>query len=200
MLMPATSDRAAARGRGHELMLHVPMEPEVWDVDPGINVLLLGQTGAELQRRIDWALDRIAGIDGVVGINNHMGSRFTADRAAMDVLMRALARRGLLFLDSVTTGHTVGRAASRAAGVPFLSRDVFLDNEETAEAIGARLRELEAVARRDGSAIAIGHPKVATLAALEAWLPTLAERGFVLVPVSALVSAPNSDLIARASR
>ncbi len=191
---------AAARGRGHELMLHVPMEPAVWDVDPGPNVLLAGRTGAELQRRIDWALERIDGIDGVVGINNHMGSRFTADRAAMDVLMRALALRGLLFLDSVTTGHTVGRAASRAAGVAYLSRDVFLDNEETAEAVGARLRELEAKARRDGSAVAIGHPKAATLAALEAWLPTLAGRGFVLVPVSALVPAPGADLIARASR
>jgi polysaccharide deacetylase 2 family uncharacterized protein YibQ len=187
----------AGRQRGHELLLHVPMEPEGWDVDPGPNVLLADVPRYELRRRVAWALDRV---DGVVGINNHMGSRFTADRAAMDFVMAELARRGLMFLDSVTSGRTVGSAASRAAGVPYVARDVFLDNVETAEAIRAQLRKLEAVARRDGSAIAIAHPKAVTLDVLEAWLASLAQRGFVLVPVSALVAAPNGDLVARAGR
>lgn len=177
----------AARAGGHELLLHVPMEPEAGDVDPGPNVLIADAPREELQQRIRWALDRVP---GVVGINNHMGSRFTANRAAMDTLMAELGRRGLLFLDSVTTGHSVGRAASKAAGVPYLARDVFLDNEPDVAAVRARLRELEAVAKKDGSAIAIAHPKPATVQALGEWLPTMEERGFVLVPLTALVPPP----------
>ena len=177
----------AARGAGHELLLHVPMEPEAGDVDPGPNVLLADAPREELQQRIRWALERVP---GVVGINNHMGSRFTANRAAMDTLMAELGRRGLLFLDSMTTGRSVGKAASKAAGVPYLARDVFLDNEPDVAAVRARLRELEAVARKDGSAIAIAHPKAGTVQALQEWLPTMEERGLVLVPLTALVVKP----------
>lgn len=187
-----------ARRAGHELMLHVPMEPEAGDVDPGPNVLEAGVAREELQRRIRWALTRV---DGIVGVNNHMGSKFTADRGAMDTLMAELARRGLLFLDSLTTGHSAGRAASKAAGVPYLARDVFLDNEPEVPAIRARLRELEAVARRDGSAIGIAHPKSGTIRALHEWLPTVAERGFVLVPLTALLPQPGAapPAVARAN-
>jgi len=181
---------------GGSLRTPAALTPEVEDVDPGPNVLRTGLAGDELQRRMEWALSRV---DGVVGVNNHMGSRFTADRRAMQALMAELSRRGLLFLDSLTTGQSVGRSVSRAAGVTYLARDVFLDNDETPDAIRARLRELEAVARRDGSAIAIAHPKAATLDVLEAWLPSLAERGFVLVPVSALAAAAPANLLARAT-
>jgi polysaccharide deacetylase 2 family uncharacterized protein YibQ len=184
----------AARAGGHELLLHVPMEPEAGDVDPGPNVLIGDAPREELQQRIRWALDRVP---GVVGINNHMGSRFTANRTAMDALMAELARRGLLFLDSMTTGHSVGKAASKVAGVPYLARDVFLDNDPDVAAVRARLRELEAVARKDGSAIAIAHPKPGTLQALREWLPTMEERGLVLVPLTALVAQP-AALAARA--
>ena len=176
----------AAHGAGHELLLHVPMEPEGPDVDPGPNVLLAQTSREELLRRITWALGRV---DGVVGVNNHMGSRFTADRAAMDLLMGELSRRGLLFLDSLTTGQSVGRSASRAAGVPYLARDVFLDNEPDVAVVRAQLAELESVARKDGAAIAIAHPKPGTLQALQEWLPTLADRGLVLVPLTALLPA-----------
>ena len=185
MNLPQLAD--AARRAGHEVMLHVPMEPEAGDVDPGPNVLEAGIGREELRRRIRWALTRV---DGIVGVNNHMGSKFTADRGAMDTLMAELAGLGLLFLDSLTTGHSAGRVASKAAGVPYLARDVFLDNEPEAVAIRKQLRELEAVARRDGSAIAIAHPKPGTIQALREWLPTLSERGLVLVPLTALLQPP----------
>jgi len=180
---------AVARAAGHELMLHVGMEPASASVDPGPNVLTSDAGADELRRRLDWGLARF---DGYVGINNHMGSKFTADAEGVGVLMTELKRRGLMFLDSRTTGRTVAAKLARRAGVPVVERNVFLDNVGDVDAVKARLAEVERIARRSGSAVAIGHPRDATLTALAGWLGDLERRGFVLVPVSALASAPGS--------
>lgn len=172
-----------ARLAGHELMLHVPMEPSSRTVDPGPNVLLTTLDAAEIRRRLDWGLSRFG---GYVGINNHMGSKFTADPKAMGVVMDDLSRRGLLFLDSRTGPHTVGRAEARRFGVPIVERNIFLDNENEVPAVLARLAEVEAIARKTGEAIAIGHPRDATIEALAGWLPALRDMGLVLVPISAI--------------
>ncbi len=175
-----------SRANGHELMLHVPMEPEnLAENNPGPNVLTTGLDPEELARRLDWGLERF---DGFVGINNHMGSRFTSDLAGMQIVMQALKSRGLLFLDSKTSGKSVGEDAAAAAGVPFATRDVFIDNTPTqAATIWVQLSRLEAVARRKGFAVAIGHPHDNTVKVLSQWLPTLEARGFQLVPVSSIV-------------
>ena len=175
---------AAARAAGHELLLHIPMEPRGRNVDPGPNVLLGTLAAKELRRRLAWGFDRFG---SYVGVNNHMGSKFTADRAAMAVVMREVKRRGLLFLDSRTAGGTVGSALARRMGVPFADRNVFLDNQNDPAAVRARLRQVEALARRKGTAIAIGHPREATLKALGRWLTEVEARGFQLVPLSAVV-------------
>jgi hypothetical protein len=143
-----------------------------------------GLSEAEIGRRLDWALNRFS---GYVGINNHMGSRFTADEKGMAEVMGRLKSRGLLFLDSRTTSRTMGPALAHRLGVPLAERSVFLDNVETADSVRGQLTELEAIARRDGFAVAIGHPKEATLSALASWLETLENKGLVLVPVSAIV-------------
>ncbi len=174
----------AAHAAGHELLVHVPMEPLDGHLNAGLNVLRPDLPPDELARRIDWALSRF---DGYVGINNHMGSRFTADPAGMAELFAELHRRGLLFLDSRTTAATVGGAMAVRYDVPFAGRNVFLDNEVSAEAVWAQLTKTEADARRTGFAIAIGHPHDGTIAALEQWLPTLSQRGFALVPISRIV-------------
>jgi len=174
----------AARRLGHELMVHVPMEPERRTADPGPNVLKTAETPDELRSRIDLALNSFT---GYVGLNNHMGSRFTEDEPSMRVLMQEVSARGLLFVDSRTTARTVGAGTAREAGVPFAARDVFLDDDPAAEAVDAALKRVEELARRNGSAIAIGHPRDATLDALEVWLSALERRGFALVPVSAIV-------------
>ena len=101
----------AARKAGHEIWMHVPMEPSSRSIDPGPKVLLREANTEELAKSLEWSLDRF---DGYVGINNHMGSRFTADKPAMNQLMRTLRGRGLLFLDSRTTAATVGREAAAA--------------------------------------------------------------------------------------
>lgn len=177
---------AEAHEAGHELLLHVPMEPVAPHVDPGPNSLLTSLSRDEVLRRLRWGLDRYT---GYVGINNHMGSKFTASAQSMEPVMEELRARGLLFLDSRTAPNSVGQAAARQMGVPNAARDVFLDNEISPSAIAARLAEVEQVAHRHGSAIAIGHPHGPTLAALSAWLPTLAAKGLVLVPLTAIVRA-----------
>ena len=176
---------AAARNAGHELMLHIPMEPGSKNVDPGPNVLLGGMKPAELKRRLRWNLDRF---DSYVGVNNHMGSKFTADAAAMAVVMEEIKSRRLMFLDSRTTGNTVGGVVARRMGVPFLERNLFLDHDNDVAAINARLADLEKLARRKGKAIAIGHPREATIRALVAWLDGVEAKGFQLVPLTALLA------------
>ncbi len=173
----------AARAAGHELLLHIPMEPRGRNVDPGPNVLLGTLPAKELRRRLAWGFDRFG---SYVGVNNHMGSKFTRDRAAMTVVMLEVKRRGFLFLDSRTAGGTVGSALARRMGVPFADRNVFLDNENDPAKVRARLAEVEALARRKGSAIAIGHPREATLKVLGQWLREARKRGFQLVPLSAV--------------
>jgi polysaccharide deacetylase 2 family uncharacterized protein YibQ len=175
---------AEARARGHELMLHVPMEPMDQGVDAGPNALLTGLDEAELRRRLDWGLGRF---EGYVGVNNHMGSRFTAWEPGMDLVMAELRRRGLLFVDSRTIAGSVAARAAERHAVPHADRDVFLDNEQESGAVHEQLARLEQVARERGTAIGIGHPHDGTIAALAEWLPTLEAKGFAVVPVSAVV-------------
>jgi polysaccharide deacetylase 2 family uncharacterized protein YibQ len=180
-----------ARAAGHELLVHVPMQPEDDSLTAGTNVLRTDLPLDELRRRIDWALTRFA---GYVGINNHLGSRFTADAAGMMVLFEEMRQRGLLFLDSRTTPATVADAMASYYAVPFAHRNIFLDNETSAAAVESQLAAVEAQARRSGFAVAIGHPHDGTIAALADWLPTLAGRGFALVPVSRIVERNGATL------
>lgn len=176
----------AARAGGHELMLHLPMEAESSKVSPGPNALSTTLGPGEILSRLHWNLDRFS---GYVGVNNHMGSRFTADAAAMRIVLGELDHRGLLFVDSRTSSRSAGQSVAKEIGMPAAARDVFLDNVVVSDKVEAQLAELERVARAHGQAIAIGHPHDATLAALAHWLPTLPEKRFVLQPVSALVAA-----------
>src|SRR5207302_2375823 len=106
---------------------------------------------------------------------------------SMTPVIEELRARGLLFLDSRTAATTVGEMLARRQGVPTAARNVFLDDETSAPAIGARLADVEQAARRKGTAVAIGHAHDATLAALAAWLPALASKHLVLVPLSTVV-------------
>ena len=71
--------------------------------------------------------------------------------------------------------------------MPYVSRDIFLDDDQSAGAVRDRLRELEALAKRRGNAVAIGHPHDTTLDALTAWIATLPQKGLVLVPLTDIV-------------
>ena len=177
----------AARAHGQELMLHLPMEPS-GRADPGPNALLVSLSEGELRQRVITALDSF---DGYVGVNNHMGSRFTAYRPGMETVLREFKARGLLFLDSRTTPSSVGDQVAQEIGVPSVARNVFLDDDESLDAVRRRLAETEAVARRQGFVVAIGHPHEATIQALAEWLPTVAGKGYVLAPLSAVLRKRN---------
>jgi polysaccharide deacetylase 2 family uncharacterized protein YibQ len=177
----------AARARGHELMLHLPMEPNGRN-DPGPGALLVSMSDNELRQRTIAALDSF---DGYVGANNHMGSRFTAFHPGMETVLRQFRARGLMFLDSRTTAQSVGDQTAHELGVPSIVRHVFLDDEETLEAVRRKLTETEAVARRQGFAVAIGHPHDVTLQALAEWLPGISAKGLALAPASAVLRKRN---------
>lgn len=185
-ILPYAPDAAGIAARahtlGHEVLVHLPMEADGGE-DPGPRALRHGQSPEAFSANLEWNLSRFTGF---VGVNNHMGSRLTQDPAAMEVLQRNLYRRGVLFLDSRTTAGTVAAGIARANGVTTLERDVFLDNSPVPEKIQAQLRKTEAKARRQGYAIAIGHPHAATIGAVGAWAKNLRARGFSLVPLTSV--------------
>lgn len=171
-----------ARAKGHEVMVHMPMEAIDPNADPGPGALKTEMDPIALRELLIANLDRF---DGYVGFNNHMGSRFTADATGMEAVMSVAAERGLLFLDSRTTNDTASQDLAARYDVPLLSRDVFIDNVITAQAIKTRLRYLKALAVQRGAAIGICHPHKTTLKALEEWMAE--EQDVVFVPVSALI-------------
>lgn len=176
---------ARAEAAGHEVFVHLPMEPEGLD-DPGPQALTTWLSVEEIHARAAAAFDAVP---SAVGFNNHMGSRFTSCGACVEPVAAAARARGFVALDSVTGEHTVlGRAASRA-GLAVLARDIFVDHVRDPAAIAAALGEAERLAAETGSAVVIAHPHAATLEALEAWLPTLAARGLALVGAAELARA-----------
>jgi polysaccharide deacetylase 2 family uncharacterized protein YibQ len=185
-----------ARSRGHELLLHIPMEPSIAGADPGHNALLTSLSQDEIMRRFRWALDRF---DGYVGVNNHMGSKFMASTDLVRPVLEEINARGLLFLDSRTDHRTVGTTLARDMGMPHATRNVFLDNDLDAAKIRSQLAELERVARRRGHAIAIGHPHDVTVEVLAKWIPEARARGFEMVPVSTIVKLEYGPRLASAA-
>lgn len=180
----AASAEALARG-GHEVLLHLPMEPEGYPrVRPGPGLVLRSQSDAEIERLLE---EDLATVPGAIGVNNHMGSAATADARVMKAVSRVLARRGLFFLDSRTTDATVAERTAEEASVRAASRRVFLDDLAREDAIRAQLDELVRRAHQEGAAIAIGHPYPVTLFVLEKDLPEIGKRGVELVKVGDLV-------------
>ena len=174
-----------ARNAGFEILVHMPMEPGDPNADPGPGALLSGLDEESLRESLRRNLDAL---EGYVGINNHMGSKFTRDANAMGIIMDELASRGLLYLDSITTGQTQGWREAEKRRLPYAKRDVFLDNEPTPDAVLSQLELLEARARKYGYAVAIGHPYKATYEGLRQWLPEARARGIEIVPLSTIAA------------
>ena len=174
----------AAHRRDKEVMLHLPMESEDGQY-PGPGTLSLNMTQSEFIRTFR---DDLASIPYVAGVNNHMGSLVTRHPGHMSWLMQEINRRGdLYFVDSRTTEATVAQRVAQESGVPNLRRNVFLDNDLHPEAIARQFAHLLKLAKRRGSAVAIGHPHPATLRFLKNQLPHLSEQGIQLVSISQLI-------------
>ena len=174
VLPNALRSAEVARGlgaQGRELLLHMPMEP-LGNHGPGAGegAIEVGLSGEEIRLRVERALGVVA---GARGMNNHMGSRATADPAAMRAVMGVLRARGLYFLDSRTTPDSVAEQVAREAGIPALRRDVFLDLVSEPESIRHALEQAVARAKAQGSAVAIGHVHPLTIEILAHELPRL---------------------------
>ncbi|MCS4505393.1 divergent polysaccharide deacetylase family protein [Arhodomonas aquaeolei] len=173
----------AAHEAGKEVLLHQPMEA-MGATRPVPGAITLDM----LEGRVRSLLEHnLAAVPYVSGVNNHQGSLITRHPGHMTWVLDELhAHGGLYFIDSRTTAATVAERMAREQGVPVTRRDVFLDNVRERDAIRARLDELVALARRQGHAVAIGHPYPETIAVLRKALPALADAGVELVPASAL--------------
>ncbi len=174
-----------AHSGNKEVMLHAPMESEKHGkVGPGALMLHMDQNQFITTLQKD-----IAAVPHVRGINNHMGSLLTRHPNHMLWLMQEINRHGdLFFVDSRTTTRTVASKIAGETGVPSLQRDIFLDNVREPEAIESQFNKLIAIARRKGTALAIGHGYESTLSVLERLLPQLEAHGVRLVPVSKLIN------------
>jgi polysaccharide deacetylase 2 family uncharacterized protein YibQ len=170
--------------RGDQVILHLPMQPVGDVVKPEAIELRPGMSERQVQSALAGML---ATVPHAIGVNNHEGSLATADPRLMSELMPELRSRGLFFIDSRTTAATVAYDAAERAGVRAASRKVFLDDTPTRDAVLAQLELAAHDAEHDGSAIAIGHPHLATLAALSAGIPRLEQRGIHVVFASDLV-------------
>lgn len=183
-----------ARIAGHEIMLHLPMEANDRSQQPERVVLSVSDDDAILRDNLNRMLGRFGGFTGV---NNHMGSRFTSDRRRMDVVLAELKSRGLFFLDSRTSGRSVGSESAEDVGIPYAVRDVFLDHDPDPGLIRERIAETEEIAARFGQAIAIGHPRRTTMDLIGPWLAEIERRGFEVVPVATLLTRPQPKRLAR---
>jgi uncharacterized protein len=173
----------AAR-RGVQVILHLPVQPENPASDPGPGRITVDMTDETIARTV--AAD-FGTVPGAVGANNHMGSRGTADPRVMRAVLGSVKTRGLFFVDSLTTPHSVAAKTARAMGVPTAVRAVFLDNQDNDEYVRAQFRILIRAAQTRGQAIAIGHVGKVTARVLREMLPEFDEAGIRFVPVSALV-------------
>ena len=173
-----------ASSKGHELMLHLPMEP-LGDEDPGPGALLVDMKNMHLKQMLNLALEKFPNF---IGVNNHMGSLLTQQTEPMHWLMAELSKQQLLFVDSRTSADSLAFDIAQNYLLPSLKRDVFLDHQRNSGFIESQFKQLLHIAKKRGWAVGIGHPYPETLAVLEEHLPKLKQQGVEVVTISALLT------------
>jgi polysaccharide deacetylase 2 family uncharacterized protein YibQ len=186
----------AARRGGKEALLHLPMQAaDGTPLDPGAVTMDMDKSAF-----LDALRQNLAAVPHAVGVNNHMGSLLTRHPGHMTWLMQELKGRGnLFFVDSRTSDKTVAEQIAIEQGVPVLRRHVFLDHDPTPAAVAAQFDRLLAQARRQGGAVAIGHPYASTLTLLEQRLPGLKAEGVELIPLREMIARQRENRSWRAS-
>lgn len=166
---------------GHEVIVHMPMEAE-GGMKPGPGGLYTWMTDAEIIEAIAKNIDTVP---YAIGVSNHMGSAFTQDERAMNVLLAELKKRGLFFLDSLTTAGSVGTDTARKHGMKASARDIFLDDRDDPEDIKVQWQRVHEVSRNKGHAILLAHPRKNTMEFLRKALKE--NNGTEIVPISVLM-------------
>jgi polysaccharide deacetylase 2 family uncharacterized protein YibQ len=187
--MPRWAGRA--RGKGHELLLQLPMEPADYpDNDPGPQTLVSALTTEQNLDRLHWLLSRL---QGYVGVMNLMGARFTANEAALSPILRDVAKRGLLYLDDGTAPKSVAAQIAGSIQAPFLKADLVVDTTPNWSEIDAALAKLEAIAAERGSAVGIASASPVAIERIARWAKAAEARGIRIVPLSVLYLRPKQQ-------
>ncbi|MDQ6824580.1 MAG: divergent polysaccharide deacetylase family protein, partial [Candidatus Eremiobacteraeota bacterium] len=166
------------------VMLRLPMEPDSPLAHPGPGAITTAMNDAQVESQVESDIDSLPPLPGA---NNHMGSKATSDERVMHDVLDVLQKRHLFFIDSVTSGSSVGGSIAKQLGVATASRDVFLDNFTDLKYIEGQLGEAQRVTLKQGTAIAIGHPNATTAEALAAFIPKMEAAGITFVPAETLV-------------
>lgn len=177
-----------AHNSGREVLIHLPMAPlskQPLEKD----TLRPEMSQGEIERIIREAVDKVP---YAVGLNNHMGSAMTSSLPGMEKVMQALGRYNLYFLDSMTIGNSQAMRAANGTGVKVIKRRVFLDDTQNEADIRVQFNRAIALARRNGSAIAIGHPHPTTVRVLQQMVYNL-PPDITLVRPSSLLNEPQVD-------
>lgn len=174
-----------AHSLNKDVLLHLPMQSSAGEpLDPG--ALTLDMSARELLQTFQ---NSLASVPHAVGINNHMGSLLTQHPGHMQWLMRAMVETNLFFVDSFTSAKSIAYKIAHEYQIPNLKRDVFLDSIRHPAAIRHQFYRLLETARKNGVALAIGHPYPETLNVLETLLPSLSKHGIRLVSVSHMIKS-----------
>ncbi len=184
--LPHTRDVAnCAKLYRKVVMLHLPLEALHNSDEYPTNYIIKTTMKPALVSKI--VNDNLAQLPYVEGVNNHMGSKATANKALMKVVFKEVRRKGLFFVDSVTSSASISASLAEEMGMPFARRDIFLDNVNTREAIAKQFAALAQKARQKGYAIAIGHDRRLTMQMIKEQIPLLKAQGFQIVNVRELL-------------
>jgi len=180
------SNEAAARGlsSGHQIMLHLPMQPLDQAEQSEQLTITVNMSDGEIQEMTKKA---IQAIPGLIGVNNHQGSRSTADKRVMKVVLGELKANSLFFLDSRTNSQSIGAETARQMGIRTGENQLFIDNTDDVSAIKAKLRTAQDMAIKHGSVIVIGHARMNTAKAVSEMISELESKGIQLVFVSQML-------------
>ena len=174
--------------KGNDIMLHLPMQATMDTLYLGPGALLSGMSEDEFKQSV---IKSIHSIPHIKGVNNHMGSLITSHQDSMKWLMDEISQTDLYFVDSRTTAKTLAEKTANQYQIKNTRRNVFLDHELNRPAIEFQFNRLINLAKKNGSAVAIGHPFKETLDVLEEKIPELEAAGVHLVSVSKLIYQQN---------
>lgn len=172
--------------QGHEVMLHQPMEPFNPRLDPGPGAVFVGD---DPEKIISVIGENISDIPFVTGINNHMGSKFTACQKEMREALIAIKKKGLFFIDSLTTNQSTAYTTAKRLHIATACRNFFLDNNREESIILSQLNKLKTHAMNSGYAIGIGHPYPETAKTIASFKSDLNTSDINLVHISRLIHA-----------
>ena len=170
-----------ARSLNYEVMLHLPMEPRNPERNPGNGTIVTRMSQDEILKQLS---EDIEAVPYIAGVNNHMGSLLTENRDVMNIILEEIHRRGLFFVDSKTSPRSVAYETAKRIGIRSGRRDIFLDNKSDIEYIKGQVDKVIRIAKQNGEATAIGHPRARTIEALREKIADFKREGIELVPVS----------------